>query len=113
TAADGRLLDETEAKQLLAAHGLAAPEGRVLPAEQVLDAAREMAAPLVLKAVHPLLAHKTEAGAVTLGLRSQAEVEAALTEMRGRLAGTPASDARFLLEPMIEDTVAEVILGVQ
>jgi len=112
-AGEGVILDEAAGKALLAAHGLAVPEGRLVPAEAVPAAAAELGWPLVLKAVHPALPHKTEAGAVALNLRSEEELAKALAAMRARLAGGPAAEARFLVERMVADAVAEVILGLQ
>jgi len=109
----GSLLDEAEAKRLLATFGLTTPRGRVLRAAEVPEAAREMPPPLVLKALHPTLAHKTEAGAVALDLEDPAAVAEALAAMQKRLAAGPAADAGFLLEPMITDAVVEMILGLQ
>jgi succinyl-CoA synthetase beta subunit len=49
------------------------------------------------------IAHKTEAGAVALNLRSAEAVEAAARAMPTR---------RFLIEEMITDSLAELLLGV-
>lgn len=109
----GHPLSEAEGKACLAGYGLSVPESRVVQASEVVAAAEALGWPLVLKAVHPVLAHKTEAGAVALNLRSKEEVAAALTAMRRQLEGGPAAEADFLVERMVEDSVAEVILGLQ
>ena len=98
-----RLLDEAEAKRVLAAHGLAIPGGRVAatPAEAA-GAAAALGFPVALKALG--VAHKTEAGAVALGLADAG----AVAEAAGRM---PAGRG-FLVERMVEGAVAELILGV-
>ena len=95
---DTRMLDEGEGKRLLDAAGVAVPKG-VLGA--TLDDLRAKAAhlrpPLALKGLG--FAHKTEAGAVRLGLHSldgQAEMPGA---------------TGYLAEEMVTDAVAEILLG--
>lgn len=98
---DADLLSEADAKAALAAHGLVIPQSRV--AENARDAtkvAKGMVGPLVLKGLG--IAHKSEAGAVRLGLQPDA-VAGAAREM-------PAT--RFLIEEMITDGVAELLIGI-
>ena len=106
-------LDEADAKRLLKDWGLAVPESFVGAAEEVAEAAAAMSGRLVLKALAPGLAHKTEVGAVALDLRDRAQVTAALDGMKRRLASHGLVAERFLLERLVEDVVAEVILGIQ
>ena len=105
--ADGGVvtLDEAASKQALAAFGLAIPRGAVLAADAVADWADRLGYPVAVKAVAAALVHKTEAGAVRLGLRNAAEVEAAVRAMRA------LSDV-FLVEQMATDAVAEIIVGI-
>ena len=102
TAPDPDLVPEGEAKAWLARFGLRVP--RAKPARTVV-AARAVAAdigyPVVLKGEG--IAHKTEAGAVKLNLRSGQEVSDAAVAM-------PTD--RFLIEEMIDGAVAEVLIGV-
>ncbi|MEL7000907.1 MAG: acetate--CoA ligase family protein, partial [Pseudomonadota bacterium] len=102
-AGDPRTLTEFEAKNLLAEYGLRIPFSAVAstPAEAGVIAGR-WGNSVVLKGQG--FAHKTEAGAVRLSLRGAAEVEAAARHMRGATG--------FLVEEMITDTVAELIVGV-
>lgn len=81
TLAGARLLDEASAKQALARFGLPVPQGRVLDRAQALPFAAALGYPVVLKALAPGLAHKTEAGAVRLNLQNDAELDAALDAM--------------------------------
>lgn len=60
---------EPALKELLAAHGFPVPAGRVVATpEEAADAADD---PVVMKAVVPGLLHKTEAGAVVVGVTSE------------------------------------------
>ncbi len=99
-------LDEWESKQALAAHGLSLSPGRVVALDELAAAAAELGYPVVLKALVPDLIHKTEAGAVALGLGDEAALLGAASAMRDL-------GERFLLERMVEDAVAEVIVGVK
>ena len=60
---------------------------------------------MVLKAVVPEFLHKTDSGGVALNLNNVSELNDALLKMSG------VSDT-FLVEEMITDCVAELILGV-
>ena len=102
-AASARILDEAEAKRLLAAHGLAVPAGRIASTPlEAADAAAALGYPVALKALG--IAHKTEAGAVALRL-TDAE---AVAEAARRIPGGKG----FLVERMIMGGLAELILGV-
>jgi acetate---CoA ligase (ADP-forming) len=105
-AGGAKTLGEWRGKQLLAGFGLAHPRGRLVstPAEAV-RAAEELGYPVVVKAAGADLVHKSELGAVALNLNDAGAVEAAAARM-GRLGEA------ILVEPMITDAVAELILGV-
>jgi acyl-CoA synthetase (NDP forming) len=106
---DGRL-GEAEAKGLLAAGGLAVPEGAVaVDIAGAVDAAREIGLPVALKLSSPSLLHKTEAGALALDLRDEDEVR----EEAARLLALPeAADATLLVEQMAGEGV-ELIFAVR
>ncbi|MEM7177835.1 MAG: acetate--CoA ligase family protein [Pseudomonadota bacterium] len=98
----GDVLDERMAKLSLSAHGVRVPEGHGAgtPEEAAMAAAR-LTEPLVLKGLG--IAHKTEHGAVRLNLGAD---EVADT------ARSMAAPEGYLVEEMIDDAVAELILGV-
>jgi len=106
TLAGARLLDEASAKQALARFGVPVPAGQVLGRAQALPFAAALGYPVVLKALAPGLAHKTEAGAVRLNLQNGAELDAALDAM------APLSE-QFLVEQMVRGALAELLVGVQ
>jgi acyl-CoA synthetase (NDP forming) len=112
---EGRLLHEYDAKQQLSAHGLSVPDARVVAPAEAAQAAADLGFPVVLKVAEPVLAHKTEAGAVAVNLKSAADVEAALQRMGASLAQYKpgAVIAKVLVEKMVADVVAELIIGVK
>ena len=67
-------LDEWVGKQLLATGGVVVPRGRCVKTEALVSAASELTYPLVLKAVHPDLKHKSDVGAVKVGIRDSLEL---------------------------------------
>jgi acyl-CoA synthetase (NDP forming) len=95
-------LPEAEAKARLAPFGLDVPRAiRATDADAAAGAAAALGFPVVLKGEG--FAHKTEAGAVALGLSDAAAVAAAARAM-------PAS--AFLVEEMVTGAVAELLVGV-
>ena len=98
---EAEMLDEAVAKTELSGYGIVVPEGALAQnAAEASDAARKLTAPLVLKGTG--LAHKSEAGAVRLHLSAD-QVEAMAKEM-----DVPA----YLIEEMVTDGVAELLIGV-
>jgi acetyl-CoA synthetase len=107
-----RTLDEFEGKEVLAGAGLPVPERRAVGPAEAPAAARALGFPVAVKALDARIAHKTEAGAVALGLASEAEVEAAVARIAAALTGVPGAAERILVERMVEGVLLELILGV-
>ena len=100
---ESQVLDEAAAKAALARYGVKVPQSRrVEDANAAGAAAAALGVPVVLKGLG--IAHKTEAGAVKLGLNTAEDVLAAANAM-------PATQG-FLVEQMITGTLAELIVGV-
>ncbi|SEK55320.1 Acyl-CoA synthetase (NDP forming) [Colwellia chukchiensis] len=98
------LIDEAQAKQRLAEHGVVVPNSVIVATpNEVASAVTSLKFPLVVKALG--VAHKTELGAVKLNLRTLEDVSEAV-------AGMAELSSRFLIEEMISDVVAEIIVGV-
>jgi acetate---CoA ligase (ADP-forming) len=110
-----RMLSEVEGKQLLQGFGLAVPQGGVVAPADAAATAEALGFPVVLKVAEPLIAHKTEAGAVVVNLKSPAEVEAALARMEKLVSAYLKGGRieRVLVERMVGDVVAELIVGIQ
>ena len=110
-----KALDEHQAKMRLRSVGVSVPAGRVTSARDAPDTAANLGFPVALKMVSHWLPHKTEAGAVALGISSRAEAEAAVARIRrdvGRHDAGALSD-RFLVEEMVEPPVAELLVNVR
>jgi len=98
------LLGEAEAKQALAAHGLAVPRGIVCAGERdLVEAGRTLGYPVALKGLG--IAHKSEAGAVVIGIAGKEQLLAAAAGMSG------VAD-NFLVERMVTGGLCELIVGV-
>ncbi|WP_193183207.1 acetate--CoA ligase family protein [Nisaea sediminum] len=98
---DSRIVGEGEAKRMLAGFGVPVPGSVETTRGGLAAAAAEVGYPLVLKGLG--LAHKSEAGAVVLGIDSEV---ALMDAARGMKAD------RFLVEPMVAGAVAELLVGV-
>ncbi len=96
---EGIVLSEAEAKARLATYGVIIPKSAT--GADPVALAKAVGFPLVLKGEG--IAHKTEAGAVVLGLRDLESVSNAAQNM-------PCD--RFLAEEMIEGTVVELLVGI-
>lgn len=99
-----RMLGEYEGKALLSRFGVEVPRGTLCAIDAAADAARAIGGPVAVKAARADLAHKTEIGGVILNLTSPDEASAAARTLGG-LTDT------VLVEAMIDDTVAELIVG--
>ncbi|WP_433326514.1 acetate--CoA ligase family protein [Spirillospora sp. CA-294931] len=98
-------MNEHEVKEWIAGFGVAVPRGVTARTPQELEsAASGLAPPLVVKAYGPGLLHKSDAGAVRLGLGSPREAAAAADAMLG------LAPEGFLVEEQAGAGV-EVIVG--
>ena len=96
---ESRLLSEAEGKALLQGLGVVVPHSVSGTWDQVVAGAVELIAPYALKGLG--FAHKTESGAVRLGLSSLA----GQAEMPGATG--------YLVEEMVTGTVGEILLGLR
>ena len=108
-------LEEADGKSLVSALGLQIPEGRVACREDVISAAREIGFPVVLKMLGPKLAHKSEAGAVAVGISDDRILELALQAMLKAVAefDPDAVTNRFLVEKLAPKPIAELIINIR
>jgi acyl-CoA synthetase (NDP forming) len=114
-AGEPTLREEWDCKQRLARFGLKTPAGRLVGPAEAAHAAAEIGFPVALKLGRPALAHKTEAGAVALNLKSKADVERAVADMMaavGRYRPGLASEL-FLVEKQVTGAIAELIVGLR
>jgi acyl-CoA synthetase (NDP forming) len=107
-----RWLAPDEVASLLDCYGLPLAEWRLAGTpEEAGAAAEELGGPVALKAVAPLLLHKTEARGVRLGLSGAEQVRAAAQEMAAAVAAAGHTVERFLVQRMVGDGV-ELLVGV-
>jgi len=105
---DSGVLSYTETQELLRAYGIAAaPTVLARSAGEVVAEAEKLGYPCVLKIASAAIPHKTELGALRLGLRNREEVQTAYQEM---LAGVRAKKPGAGIEGML---VQKQIKGVE
>ncbi len=110
----GRCLDEASSKRIIALYGLPIPSGKVAwTAEQAKRAAEELGFPLVAKGLSPDVFDKKEADAVRLSIGNMHDLEKAFEQVEGavRTNGGASSFRGVLLERMLPEPIAEVIIG--
>ncbi len=106
---------ESEVKQLLAAYGVTVAREEIAATPQAAaTAAEKIGFPVVLKAVSRDIVHKSDAGAVRVGLADGAAVAAAATAMGQHITATlpPARIEGFSVQEMVRGE-AEVIIGIR
>ncbi|NIP58826.1 MAG: CoA-binding protein [Gemmatimonadetes bacterium] len=106
-------LTEPEAYRVLEAFGIPVVEHRLATSgPKAAAAARSLGLPVVLKAVSPEIVHKSEAGAVRVGLESAEDVEKAYEEMTQRLGRErPEAEIPCVLVCRHESPGTETIVG--
>jgi acetyl-CoA synthetase len=99
-----QLIDEAEAKKFLANNGVSVPIGKRCGRGEVVANATKIGYPVTLKGLG--LAHKSEAGAVRVGIKNADDLTFALNSM-------PTTINEFLVEQTVTDVVAEVLVSVR
>jgi acetyl-CoA synthetase len=99
-----KLINESDAKNLLRQNGVSVPNGVKCNRQDVSASAQKIGFPVTLKGLG--LAHKSESGAVRVGIKNQDELTLAFQSM-------PKDVADFLVEQTITDVVAEVLVSVR
>jgi len=111
-AGQGVTLNEVEAKRILASWGLAAvAEAVARTADEAVAAADRIGYPVVVKALAGDLVHKSDIGAVRLGLGSAAAVRSAVTEIDRAVSAAGGSLDGIVVQASIDDGL-ELLIGV-
>lgn len=105
----GNTLSEPDAKDRLEKAGLDVPQRCVVNGPDNLPC---VLGPCVLKAVVPGLLHKTDVGAVGLGLEPD-DLPGALRAMKARLDTQGLTAESFLIEKMVLGQVGELLVGIR
>jgi acetyl coenzyme A synthetase (ADP forming)-like protein len=108
----GGWLTGTQVERLFACYGLRTVRSELAHTpEEVAEAAARAGGAVALKAFGPALVHKTEMGAVALGLEEPAAAADAARAMSERIRAAGLGFDGFVVQPMIEDGV-EMLVGV-
>jgi len=112
--AAGPVLTEAEAKELFAQHGIARPsEALVKSADEAVMAAAGIGGAVALKVQSPDITHKTEAGAVALGVTGDAAVREAYQRVIASAASAhPGALVHGVLVQAMAPPGREIILGI-
>jgi acetate---CoA ligase (ADP-forming) len=110
----GKVLTEVQAKSLLAAYGVKRPSEFLATGEDdAAEAAMRIGGPVALKVQSPDIVHKTEAGAVLLGLSGDAALRDGYRQV---LASAKAAHPNAKIDGVLVQAMAkrgqEMILGV-
>ena len=111
----GEVWDEWRGKSLLKEFGIAVPDGVLCPAAEAASAAKRIGFPVAIKLVSEKLPHKTEHGIVRLNLSTPEDAASAAHEVLNKGAealNAPAAD-QILVERMVTDTIAELMVGIK
>ena len=101
-----------EITELLGHHGIAMPEWRsVEDPVSAGHAAEELGGRIALKAAGPEIIHKTDLGAVKVGLEGAAEVSWAAVQMDEGLDAEGVARQNFIVQSMVEEGT-ELLVGV-
>ena len=110
----GRVLTENSAKALLAGYGIPRlPEALATSADQAVAAAARIGGAVALKVQSPDITHKTEAGAVALGIEGDAAVREAYRQVLANAKGAhPDAAIEGVLIQQMAPPGVEIILGI-
>ncbi|HET9186095.1 MAG TPA: GNAT family N-acetyltransferase [Solirubrobacterales bacterium] len=105
-------LSAAECERVLGCYGVAVPASRLVEgAREAGEAATDLGGRVALKAHGAGILHKSELGAVAVGLSGAEEVEAAAERMRTALAAQGLTPESFLVQRMVEGGI-ELLVGV-
>lgn len=99
-----KLIDEAEAKSMLSRNGVAVPVGARTKRDELVATANRVGYPVTLKGLG--LAHKSESGAVRVGIEDSDQLIATANAM-------PKEIKEFLVEQTVTNFVAEVLVSVR
>jgi acetate---CoA ligase (ADP-forming) len=106
-----RVLNERDARGVLAAYGVAGPRERLVATEQqASSAAGEIGFPVALKCLVPGIVHKSDAGFVEIGLRSANEVATSAARMLAAARSMSSENVQLLIQRQVAPVV-ELLVG--
>ena len=108
-----RSLLETEAKELLKEYGISVPDFRLIKSEEEISGlAKEINFPITMKIVSPDIIHKTDAGGVKVGIKTEKEARIAYQEIifEAKKYNKKAKISGVIVYPMVPQGT-EIIMG--
>ena len=100
---------EHEAKQVLKNIGIKVPQLRIVKTlEEAVQAGRDIGFPVVMKLMSPQVLHKTDFGAVVIGLKSEQDIEKTFLDFMKKFNQVDIHG--ILIEKMVQSGV-ELIIG--
>ena len=108
-------IDEHAGKTELGSFGINVPESKLVNTSDATNAAQQLGFPVALKLNSQHVAHKTEIGAVAIGLNDRLEVDKAILKMKIDVANadpTLSTDS-FLVEKMQSKPLAELMVNIR
>ena len=109
-----RPLLETEAKELLKEYEIPVPDFRLIKSEdEITGLAKEINFPMVMKIVSPDIIHKTDAGGVKVGIKTEKEARIAYQEIifEAKKYNKKAKISGVIVYPMVPQGT-EIIIGI-
>ncbi|MBF6570128.1 MAG: acetate--CoA ligase family protein [Candidatus Binataceae bacterium] len=106
-------LDEPTGKALLASFGIRVPAFRVIQdGEDMASIVRDLRSPYVLKVVSSQIVHKSDFGAVKVGLKDASQIAECMEAIRASLGSKGIRADRWLIEEMAPAGLECVVGGV-
>jgi len=108
-------IDEAAGKAWLTDCGLVVPDGFTTDLAGLDVAAREIGFPVALKMVSVRLLHKTDVGAVVIGIETPKALVEAARKMQSNVAeyDPVAATGRYLVEAMSPSPIAEIVVAIR
>jgi len=109
-----RSLLETEAKELLKEYGIPVPDFKLIKSEEEISGlAKEINFPITMKIVSPDIMHKTDAGGVKIGIKTEKEAKIAYQEIifEAKKYNKKAKISGVIVYPMVPQGT-EIIIGI-
>lgn len=104
-------LDEPTSKRILNDYGIHTPQSVVIQSDdEIASALQRLSVPVVLKLVSPDVLHKSDFGAVVLGLNNEEKIRAAISDISQRCLDRGFKVEGFLLEETVGNG-HEIVVG--
>ena len=108
-------LNEFDAKKILSSKKLPIPVSIICSVENIIKKSKVIGFPVVLKALHKDLIHKTEYGAVKIDIKNEIQLKVVLDNMKSNLDKKfpNLNINNFLIERMEPEPICELVIGIK